>query len=67
MSEDSRTRAAFVAHVKKIEAQAIAGDEDATRSLACMALLAEGWRPSGSNDDGGCEIIDLAPYLKLAA
>lgn len=61
---DEATNAAFVAHVRKLEAMAIAGDDDAAKSLACMALLSEGWFPR--DPDGGCEIIDLAQY-RLAA
>ena len=62
---DARTEAAFVAHVKDLEQKAIDGDRHAVKSLACMALLVEGWRPS--NPDGGGEVIDLMPYLKMAA
>lgn len=50
----------YKAHVELLERLAEAGDEMATRSLACLALLAEGWRygdpdPSegGPDDDGG--------------
>lgn len=62
---DARTETAFVAHVKDLERRAIEGDEHAVKSLACMALLVEGWRPA--DPDGGGEIIDLMPYLKMAA
>ena len=62
---DDETNAAFVTHVKDLERLAIGGDEHAVRSLACMALLVEGWRPS--DPDGGGEVIDLTPYLKMAA
>lgn len=62
---DARTEAAFVAHVKDLERLAVEGDETAVKSLACMALLVEGWRPV--NPDGGGEVIDLMPYLKMAA
>lgn len=62
---DAETEAAFVAHVKDLEQRAIDGDHHAVKSLACMALLVEGWRPS--NPDGGGEVIDLMPYLKMAA
>jgi hypothetical protein len=57
-------RKAFVDHVHSLEARAIAGDEDATKSLACMALLAEGFPEP--DPDGGV-VIDLMPFLKLAA
>jgi len=33
----------FKAHVDYLEALAEAGDEMATRTLGCMALLAQGW------------------------
>lgn len=62
---DAGTEAAFVAHVKDLERLAINGDENAVKSLACMALLVEGWRPT--DPGGGGEIIDLMPYLKMAA
>lgn len=62
---DAKTNAAFVAHVKDLELLAISGNESAVKSLACMALLVEGWRPS--DPDGGGEVIDLMPYLKMAA
>lgn len=67
---DAATRAAFVAHVRKLESLSINCEEeerkeDAVRSLACMALLAEGFRPS--DPDGGCEVVDLMPYLRLVA
>jgi hypothetical protein len=62
---DAKTEAAFVAHVKDLEQRAIDGDHHAVKSLACMALLVEGWRPT--DPGGGGEVIDLLPYLKLAA
>lgn len=62
---DAQTNAAFVAHIRKLEAMAIAGDETSVRSLACMALLVEGHRP-GPNDGGGCEIITLSQYRLVA-
>lgn len=60
---DAETRRHFNAHVRELERRAIDGDHDAAKSLACMALLVDGWRPDG---DGG-EVIDLLPYLRLAA
>lgn len=60
---DPETNAAFVRHVKRLEFLASAGNDDAAKSLACMALLVEGWRPI--DPDGG-EVIDLMPYLKAA-
>lgn len=62
---DAETNAAFLAHVKDLEARAIDGEQHAAKTLACMALLVEGWRPS--DPDGGGEVIDLTPYLKIAA
>lgn len=61
---DRKTEEAFVAHVKEVERRAIDGDQHAAKSLACMALLADGWKP---DDPGGGEIIDLKPYLRLVA
>lgn len=61
---DDETDRAFVAHVKDLEDRAIYGDQDAAKSLACMALLVEGWRPS--SPDGGGEVIDFMPFLKAA-
>jgi len=60
---DAKTRAAFVEHVRMLEAAAIAGDVTATKSLACMALLK--LDPPDGPGDG--EIIDFMPYLKLVA
>lgn len=62
---DAETNAAFAAHVRNLEQRALDGDLHAIKSLACMALLVEGWRPT--DPDGGGEVIDLMPYLKLAA
>lgn len=61
---DTKTRAAFVAHIQKLELEALAGNDDALRSLACMALLADGERPDDPN--GGCEIIDLSQWRAAA-
>lgn len=66
-------REAFEAHIKELEKLAIDGDEFATKSLAAMALLVEGWRPGGPDDDGGLDVPDetvvvLAEYRnRLAA
>lgn len=62
---DTTAQAVFVAHVRALETRAEAGDEDAVRSLCCMALLADGWRPQ-SPDDGGGEVIDLQKYRMAA-
>lgn len=61
---NAKTRAAFVEHVRMLEAAAIAGDMTASKSLACMALLQHDGPP---DDPGDGEIIDLMPYLKLVA
>jgi hypothetical protein len=61
---DDETDKAFVAHVKDLESRAIAGDLHACKSLACMALLVDGCRPS--SPDGGGEVIDFMPFLKAA-
>lgn len=70
---DAQVYRAFMLHVKKLEKQAIAGDKDAIRSLACMALLAEGFKYEGPDpDDGedihvdGAEIIDFTKYKLVA-
>jgi hypothetical protein len=54
---DAETEKHFVAHVKELERLAISGDHSAVKSLACMALLADGFSPS--NPDGGGEVIDF--------
>lgn len=61
---DAEVYEAFCKHVKKLERQARKGDKDAIRSLACMALLAEGWKPDIPPDDGETipEVIDLQEY-----
>lgn len=63
---DAKVKAAFVQHVQDLELRAINGNEDAVLSLACMALLVEGWRPSDP-DPGGGEVIDFTPWLRRAA
>lgn len=61
---DAETRKHFVAHVRALEERACAGDRDAAKSLACMALLKHDGAP---DDPGGGEVIDFMPYLKLVA
>ena len=66
---DKETWAHFVAHVREVEARSLAGDEHATKTLACMALLAEGFPPE--DPDGGetvdlCEVIDFSKYRMAA-
>ena len=57
-------------HVEMLEKLADAGDEIAAKSLACIALVCEGWRygdpdPDDGNpdDDGGqplpCNVIEF--------
>lgn len=58
---DQETSRHFVEHVKDLERRAIEGDHNAAKSLACMALLAEGFRPGGG--DGGGEVIDITAFL----
>lgn len=43
----------FLQHVKILTGMSERGDEVATRSLAAMALLAEGWRPGDPDPDNG--------------
>lgn len=67
---DKEVYDAFWKHVKKLEAQALAGDMDAVRSLACMALLAEGftYNPPDGGEPIEDAVIDFAEYrARLAA
>lgn len=67
---DAQVYEAFCKHVKKLERRGLKGDKDAIRSLACMALLAEGWRPGIPPDDGENipDVIDFLEYRnRLAA
>lgn len=71
-SDDFRT------HVEALEAKSIAGDEEAVRSLAAMALLISGWRygdpdpdDTPPDDDGGIDapdynIVTLNDYRRAA-
>lgn len=43
----------FFDHVDELTRMSDGGDELATRSLAAMALLAEGWRPGDPDPDNG--------------
>ena len=59
---DKATRAAFIKYVMLLERRACAGDDDAAKSLACMALIVENYgRP---NPDG--EVINLAEWRDAA-
>lgn len=61
---DAQTRLFFVAHVRDLERRAMNGDEDAAKSLACMALLSG----DAPDDPGDGEIIDFTPHrLRMAA
>lgn len=67
MGETSRL---YREHVETLLAAAEAGDEIAARSLACLALVCEGWRygdpdPTDPPDDGGGNVIDLSAYLEI--
>lgn len=61
-------------HVEELELRALAGDDFAIRSLACMALLARGWRYGNPDltetppDDGGGgeNVFVLADYRQAA-
>lgn len=70
----------YYEHAKELERRAEAGDEFATKSLACLALICEGWRygdpdPEDPDDGpgGGSEVdeencVDLSAYrMRLAA
>lgn len=58
---DKETETHFIAHVKELEKLAIEGDGSAAKSLACMALLAEGFRPGDGG--GGGEVIYISAFL----
>jgi hypothetical protein len=75
-----QTSELFKAHVDELTRRVEEHDDVfAQKSLACLALLAEGWRygdpdPTDPPPDGGCDVdddedvIDLSAYrLKLAA
>lgn len=64
MPMDAETRKYFVDHVRELERRSLTGDDFATKSLACMALLKGGGPP---DPDGGGEVIDFTPYLRLVA
>lgn len=65
----------YKAHIDLLEAMAEAGDEVAVKSLACLALLAEGWRygdpdpddGGGPDDDGGLPLPTNVIPFRLAA
>ena len=73
MITTSKTSITFKAHIDELRQRAELGDQLAIRSLACIALVIEGWRygdadPPDPPPDGGGEPIDLAAYrLRLAA
>lgn len=51
----------FRKHIRRLERRACAGDVNAVRSLACMALLLEG----PPDDRKTAPVIEFAPYLRL--
>lgn len=59
----------FKSLVDELQRRAECGDEFSLKSLAALALLAEGWRygdpdpDDGGPDDGGCEVVELADVL----
>ena len=59
------TRELFEAHVNAVLAKAEDGDDFAIKTLACMALLAEGF-PDGDGDGGG-EVVDLREWRQRIA
>jgi hypothetical protein len=63
---DAQVEKAFRDHIAKLGKLAEGGDKDAIRSLACMALLVEGWRCSPDDPDDGEKIIDFS-QCRLAA
>jgi hypothetical protein len=63
----------YYEHVAELERRALAGDEFSIKSLACLALVCEGWRygdpdPYDPSDgpDGGDKVIEFYKY-RLAA
>lgn len=69
---DAETWHYFREHVKKLEAQMLAGDEDAMRSIACMVLIKESG--ASPDPDGGVEIttfdgdvVDMSEWLRRRA
>lgn len=62
---DDLTRAAFEAHVRLLEAQALAGDLDAVRSLACMALIM-GDDPDADPPEEAPNVVDLIAWRAAA-
>lgn len=65
----------YCEHVKELHRRADAGDEFATKSLACLALVCKGWRYGdpdpydGPDDDpgGGKNIVDFTLVWQQAA
>jgi hypothetical protein len=62
-------------HVEELQRLASCGDEFATKSLACLALVCEGWRygdpdpeDDGPDDDGGETVVHLDDWrMRIAA
>jgi hypothetical protein len=65
----------FNAHVQELTRMMEAGDGFATKTIAAMALLMEGWRPGdpdpsdeGPDGGGGEKVVDLSAWIaRLAA
>jgi hypothetical protein len=62
----------FYAHFADIEARAMDGDIDASRTLGCLGLLLAGWTPGdpdpdgdGDGPDGGETIIPPSNVIDL--
>ena len=59
------TRELFEEHVNDILGRVLVGDADAAKTLACMALLVDGFPPGNGE---GEPVIDLAAWrVRLAA
>lgn len=63
---DSETRENFRKHVLDLQARAENGDMDASKSLACMALLAEGGGDDGDGEPMPANVVFLSAYRKAA-
>lgn len=50
------TSEAFIAHIHRLEELALAGDEDATRSLCAIVLAQRGWRVGDPDPSDGDDV-----------